>query len=152
VVGGNFRIDELQAAVLAREIEIPGRMDGREAAQRGVLRRLLFADAGLGEKTAPRPAAVSRLSPHLQPIRRTGAEPGRASRARLTERGIGSEIYYPMPPAFAEVLRLLEPPAPGIFPQSERAAAENPGAAHLSGTQQGAIGARPLQRSPSFYA
>ncbi len=116
VVGGNFRLDALQAAMLA--VKLP-HFDGYTAGRRRNaalyterLARLPgvevaseancgCASAGAGETTARLILPVAY--PHNGPIwnqytlRVIGAGRREAFRAHLTARGVGSEIYYPLP-------------------------------------------------------
>jgi len=120
VIGGNFRIDELQAAVLRVKLKyLDGWTQGRQrnAAYYGAA----FADAGLGEKLRT-PLAVAGYR-HIFNQYVVRAQNRDALRARLTERGIGSEIYYPVPLHLQKCFAYLNH-RPGDFPQSERAAAE----------------------------
>lgn len=93
-IGGNFRLDALQAAVL--RVKLP-HLDGWTEARRANARRYaeLFAEAGLaGRVGLPSEQAGCR---HIfnQYIVQVGDRD--RVRARLTERGIGTEIYYPVP-------------------------------------------------------
>jgi len=120
VVGGNFRIDELQAAVLRVKLKyLDGWTEGRQ--RNAAYYDAAFADAGLGEKLRT-PAAVPGYR-HIFNQYVVRAQNRDALRARLTERGIGSEIYYPMPLHLQKCFAYLNHRA-GDFPQSERAAAE----------------------------
>jgi dTDP-4-amino-4,6-dideoxygalactose transaminase len=104
VVGGNFRIDALQAAILRVKIPHVGNwVDGRRAnAERY---RRLFADAGL-DQTIGLPNAISgRGHTFNQFVIRA---PRRDElRAFLAGRGIGAAVYYPLPlhlqPCFEEL-------------------------------------------------
>ena len=92
-IGGNFRLDALQAAVLRVKLPHLPVVDRRPARERRAL-RALFADAGARAwSTLPgEPAGYT----HLQPVRDPGA--GRdASAHELAAHGIGTEIYYPVP-------------------------------------------------------
>ena len=120
VVGGNFRIDELQAAVLRVKLKyLDGWTEGRQ--RNAAYYDAAFADAGLGEKLRTPPAVPGYRHIFNQYVVR--AQNRDALRARLTERGIGSEIYYPMPLHLQKCFAYLNHRA-GDFPQSERAAAE----------------------------
>jgi len=120
VVGGNFRIDELQAAVLRVKLKyLDGWTEGRQ--RNAAYYDAAFADAGLGEKLRT-PAAVPGYR-HIFNQYVVRAQNRDALRARLTERGIGSEIYYPVPLHLQKCFTYLNHHA-GDFPQSERAAAE----------------------------
>jgi dTDP-4-amino-4,6-dideoxygalactose transaminase len=120
VVGGNFRIDELQAAVLRVKLKyLDGWTEGRQ--RNAAYYDAAFADAGLGEKLRT-PAAVPGYR-HIFNQYVVRAQNRDALRARLTERGIGSEIYYPVPLHLQKCFAYLNHRA-GDFPQSERAAAE----------------------------
>ncbi len=130
VVGGNFRLDALQAAVLRVKLKY---LDGWTAArQRNAERyRRLFAEAGLAD---PRSPTLSPRSPIVLP---TDMGYGRhiynqfvirADRrervmAVLRERKIGHEVYYPVPLHLQECFAGLGY-RPGDLPESERAAGE----------------------------
>jgi dTDP-4-amino-4,6-dideoxygalactose transaminase len=121
LVGGNFRMDALQAAVLRVKAPHLARWtDARRANARRYVS--LFEQAGLaGRVTLPRERPDRR---HIfnQFVVRTGDRD--ALKRHLDTRGIGTEIYYPVPfhlqPCFADLGY-----RPGAFPQAERAADES---------------------------
>jgi len=92
VVGGNFRLDALQAAVLRVKLKhLPAWTAGRRAnADRY---RKLFGEAGLGGKVVL-PADVPGHIYNQFVIRVEGRD---KLQAHLTEQRIGTEIYYPVP-------------------------------------------------------
>jgi dTDP-4-amino-4,6-dideoxygalactose transaminase len=120
VIGGNFRIDELQAAVLRVKLKY---LDGWTGARQrnAAFYDTEFARAGLGGKLLTPPAIPGYRHIFNQYVVR--AEGRDALRQRLTECGIGSEIYYPVPLHLQQCFAYLNHRA-GDFPQSERAAAE----------------------------
>jgi dTDP-4-amino-4,6-dideoxygalactose transaminase len=120
LIGGNFRIDELQAAVLRVKLKY---LDGwTQARQRNAAYYdKAFAGAGLGAKLHT-PLAVAGCR-HIFNQYIVRAQSRDALRARLTERGIGSEIYYPVPLHLQQCFAYLNYRA-GDFPQSEQAAAQ----------------------------
>lgn len=129
-IGGNFRLDALQAAVI--NVKLPHLDAWSEGRQRNALRyHLLFSDAGLTEKIglpwfppstdpAKRGACTCRHIFNQYVIRVSERD---ALRAYLTERKIGTEIYYPVPLHLQECFAYLGH-KPGDFPESEKAAAE----------------------------
>jgi dTDP-4-amino-4,6-dideoxygalactose transaminase len=120
VIGGNFRIDELQAAVLRVKLKyLDGWTLGRQ--RNAAYYDSAFADAGLGSKLRTPFAAAGQRHIFNQYVVR--AERRDALRARLAERGIGSEIYYPVPLHLQACFAYLNYRA-GDFPHSERAAEE----------------------------
>lgn len=124
-VGGNFRIDAIQSAVLGVKLpHLDSWSAGRRA--RATYYRAAFARHGLLEKvTLPAEVyAASGLANHHiynQFIVRVAQRD--ALRAHLTQAGIGSEIYYPLSLHQQECFRYLGY-REGDFPESERAAKE----------------------------
>jgi dTDP-4-amino-4,6-dideoxygalactose transaminase len=120
LIGGNFRIDELQAAVLRVKLKyLDGWTEGRQ--RNAAYYDAAFAGAGLGVNLrTPHAIAGCRHIFNQYVVRAQNRD---ALRARLTERGIGSEIYYPVPLHLQECFAYLNYRA-GDFPQSERAAGE----------------------------
>ena len=120
VIGGNFRIDELQAAVLRVKLKyLDGWTEGRQ--RNAAYYDAAFAQAGLGDKLRT-PLAIPGYR-HIFNQYIVRAQSRDALRARLTERGIGSEIYYPVPLHLQKCFAYLGYRA-GDFPDSERAAEE----------------------------
>jgi dTDP-4-amino-4,6-dideoxygalactose transaminase len=119
-IGGNFRIDELQAAVL--NIKLPHLDAWSAGRQRNAsYYDAAFARAGLGENlTTPRAAAGVRHIYNQYVIR---ARERDALRAHLAGAGVGTEIYYPVPLHLQQCFAYLGHQG-GDFPESERAAAE----------------------------
>jgi dTDP-4-amino-4,6-dideoxygalactose transaminase len=123
-IGGNFRIDAMQSAVL--NVKLP-HLDtwsaGRRA--RAEFYRQAFAAHDLPITLPAEVYADSGLANHHiynQFIIRT---PRRDDlRAHLTKAGIGSEIYYPLPLHMQECFAYLGH-REGEFPESERAAKES---------------------------
>jgi len=124
IVGGNFRLDTIQAAALLVKLR---HLDAwHEARQKHAdLYRELFRQAGLvgtvglPEVVDPTPGVRSHI--YNQFVIRT---PNRdALREFLTAQGIGTEIYYPVPFHLQECFGDLGHKA-GEFPESERAAHE----------------------------
>jgi dTDP-4-amino-4,6-dideoxygalactose transaminase len=120
LIGGNFRIDELQAAILRVKLK---HLDAwTEARQRNAAYySAAFERAGLAPHiVTPRAPAAGRHIFNQYAIR---AERRDELRAALTERGIGTEIYYPVPLHLQQCFAHLGYQQ-GDFPESERAAAE----------------------------
>ena len=120
LIGGNFRIDELQAAVLRVKLKyLDGWTEGRQ--RNAAYYDAAFADAGLGAKLRT-PLAIAGYR-HIFNQYVVRAQNRDALKARLSERGIGSEIYYPVPLHLQKCFAYLNYRA-GDFPQSELAAGE----------------------------
>jgi dTDP-4-amino-4,6-dideoxygalactose transaminase len=120
VIGGNFRIDELQAAVLRVKLKY---LDGwTEARQRNAAYYdSAFAAADLaGSLITPKATVPGRHIFNQYIVR---AKYRDALKDHLTARSIGTEIYYPVPLHMQKCFAYLKY-APGDFPESERAAAE----------------------------
>jgi dTDP-4-amino-4,6-dideoxygalactose transaminase len=120
MIGGNFRLDELQAAVLRVKLK---HLDGWTAHRQrnAALYDRAFAKAGLGSKLhTPHAPAAGRHIYNQYVVR---AERRDALRDFLTARQIGTEIYYPVPLHLQKCFKYLEY-RPGDFPESERAAAQ----------------------------
>jgi dTDP-4-amino-4,6-dideoxygalactose transaminase len=120
LIGGNFRIDELQAAVLRVKLKY---LDGwTEARQRNAaFYDKSFAASGVGANLAVPLAVAGQRHIFNQYIVRVKQRD--ALKAHLAARNIGTEIYYPVPLDRQECFAYLGTSA-GAYPESERAAAE----------------------------
>lgn len=175
LIGGNFRMDALQAALL--RVKLP-RLDAYNAARRAhaAFYRETLSRHPAAELPAPaegcggscacpaggpdEPMDARLILPYAYPhnevtwnqftVRVTG--PGRrdAFRAFLAERGIGSEIYYPVPLSAQECFQGFDPdPCPAaarvaaecvslpVFPELTEAEREEVAAAALAWLDQG---------------
>ena len=121
VVGGNFRIDALQAAVL--RVKAPHLAAWTAARQRNAARyRALFEAAGLTSRITMPAEAAGRTHIYNQFVVRV---PDRDRvKAALEARGVGTAIYYPVPFHQQECFAYLGP-SPQGFPEAERAARES---------------------------
>jgi len=117
-VGGNFRLDTLQAAFLLTKLP---RLDGWSAARRAnaaLYDRLL---AGMPEVVVPtvQPGNVSIFNQYVVRVPRRDE-----LRAHLADRGVGTEVYYPRAlheqECFADLGYVR-----GDLPEAERAADES---------------------------
>ncbi len=119
-VGGNFRLDALQAAILRAKLP---RLDGWIARRRAGAAhyRGLFTEAGLNAAVVPPPELPGRGHVYHQYVVRVPRRD--ALREFLAARGIGSEVYYPISlheqTCFASLGYRR-----GDFPESERATEE----------------------------
>ncbi len=118
-VGGNFRLDAIQAAVL--RVKLPHLDDWTAGRQRNAQTyRRLFAAAGLSQIGLPAELPNRRHIYNQFVIRCPHRD---ELMDFLKERKIGSEIYYPQPLHLQECFASLGY-KPGDYPESERAAAE----------------------------
>jgi dTDP-4-amino-4,6-dideoxygalactose transaminase len=121
LIGGNFRLDEIQAAVL--NVKLP-HLDSWSAAR---ARNAAFYDAALkradlGDKVVtPPPAAAGSRHIYNQYCIRTQRRD--ELRAWLGKEGVGCEIYYPLPLHMQQCFAYLGH-KPEDFPESLRASQE----------------------------
>jgi dTDP-4-amino-4,6-dideoxygalactose transaminase len=119
-IGGNFRIDEIQAAVLNVKLKhldawTAGRQDN------AAFYDVAFAHAKLGDMVqAPRAIPGARHIYNQYVIRVRDRD---RLRAHMATAGVGAEIYYPIPLHLQKCFEYLGH-KPGDFPHSEAAAAE----------------------------
>jgi dTDP-4-amino-4,6-dideoxygalactose transaminase len=121
LVGGNFRLDALQAAVL--RVKLPHLAAWSAARRRNAGRyRRLFEQANLCGTVGLPAEAPGRSHVYNQFVVRVPER--EALRRHLASREIGTEVYYPTPfhlqPCFANLGY-----GAGAFPHAERAAAES---------------------------
>jgi len=120
LIGGNFRIDELQAAVLRIKLKyLDSWTSGRQ--RNAAYYDRAFSAARLGSRVITPRATPGQRHIFNQYVIRVHERD--ALRKFLGEHGIGTEIYYPVPLDRQECFSYLGY-APGTFPESERAAAE----------------------------
>jgi dTDP-4-amino-4,6-dideoxygalactose transaminase len=116
VVGGNFRLDEIQAAVLRVKLKyLDTWTEGRRR------NAALYRESLPHELSVPADSGTGRHIYNQFVIRQRNRD---ALMNHLKDRGIGCEIYYPLALHLQECFSSLGGKA-GDFPQSERAAAES---------------------------
>jgi dTDP-4-amino-4,6-dideoxygalactose transaminase len=127
LVGGNFRLDTLQAAVLNVKLGYLDRWTALRQ-QHAELYERLFRDTGLVEKYGVRlPKAVYKDAGvahyHIYNQFVIGVSDRDQLQAHLKTRGIGTEVYYPVPLHRQECFNSLGYHE-GDFPEAERASRE----------------------------
>jgi dTDP-4-amino-4,6-dideoxygalactose transaminase len=120
-IGGNFRLDALQAAVLRVKLR---HLDAWSEARRRNADRYdrMFAQADLGENVITpwrRPGDRHIFNQYVLRVRNRDA-----LRKRMTEQGVATEIYYPLSLHMQECFAYLGH-GKGDFPESEKAAADS---------------------------
>jgi dTDP-4-amino-4,6-dideoxygalactose transaminase len=126
LVGGNFRLDALQAVVLHAKLpHLDSWAEGRRQNAAEIERRFLehggrtFAQGGIGfPKEAP-----GRFHVYNQFVVRVARGRRDELKERLTRLKVGHAIYYPVPLHLQECFADLGG-KPGDFPEAERAASE----------------------------
>ncbi len=121
IIGGNFRLDALQAAVLGVKLK---HLEQWTAARRSNAARYnrLFVQTGLVKKGAiSLPTVVQERHIFNQYVIRTKRRDELI--AHLKKQDIGCEVYYPVPLHLQECFAYLGCKA-GDFPESEKAALE----------------------------
>ena len=117
LIGGNFRLDALQAAVVSAKLPF---LDRWTAARQENAKRYdrLFRDADLPIKV---PAVQTDRHIFNQYVIRSSHRD--SLQAHLRKCGVGTEVYYPVPLHLQECFAYLGHGL-GAFPESERAAKE----------------------------
>jgi dTDP-4-amino-4,6-dideoxygalactose transaminase len=134
VVGGNFRLDALQAAIVSAKL---AHLDGWTEGRRRNAARYdrLFAESGLSVCTSREwvkggrhgmpdvvlPTSITDRHVFNQYVIRVASRD--ELKTRLQEKGVGTEIYYPVPMHMQECFASLGYRA-GDFPESEGAASQ----------------------------
>lgn len=125
-VGGNFRLDALQAAVL--NVKLAHLDDwGRGRRERAAFYRAGFAQRGLAEKVRlPLEPWIGSGLPNHHIYNQFIVRVPRRNELReyLREAGVGTEIYYPLPLHLQECFRDLGY-SRGDFPEAEKASEES---------------------------
>jgi dTDP-4-amino-4,6-dideoxygalactose transaminase len=123
IVGGNFRLDAIQAAVVFAKLP---HLDDWTAARQHNAKQYdqLFNRAGLSQAGFPigLPAVVTSRHIFNQYVIRIAARD--ELQAFLQKKGVGTEVYYPVPMHLQDCFAYLGYKA-GAFPESERAAKES---------------------------
>ena len=154
LVGGNFRLDALQAAVLRVKLPHLAGVDATARRANAARYRALFADAGLDEVVTLPVEAPDRTHIYNQFVIRVPRSRSRCN-AHLDAAGIGTEVYYPVPFHLQECFADLGYP-PGAFPEAEAAAATSlalPIYPELTDAQQATVvdAIRPLSTADNVH-
>jgi dTDP-4-amino-4,6-dideoxygalactose transaminase len=120
VIGGNFRIDELQAAVLRVKLKYLDEWSAGRRKNAAVYDAAFAGSPFRGKLESPKAVAGHRHIFNQYVVRARDRD---ALREFLTQRGVGTEIYYPVPLHLQKCFDYLHYKA-GDFPESERAATE----------------------------
>ena len=120
LIGGNFRFDTIQAAVV--NVKLPY-LDGWTAARQANADRYrrLFAAAGLSDAGPVQLPYAVPAGRHIYNQFVIRVERRDALQAYLKEQGVNTEIYYPVPLHLQQCFAYLGH-RPGAFPESEAAA------------------------------
>jgi len=119
LIGGNFRLDELQAAVLVIKLRhLDAWTEARQANADHYDGLLREADLGSAVQIPARRPGRHIFNQYVIRARRRDE-----LRAHLQANGVGSEIYYPVPLHAQRCFAYLEH-EPADFPNSQRAAEE----------------------------
>lgn len=119
IIGGNFRLDAIQAAVL--RVKLPYLAGWNEQRRRNArLYAAAFASAGLLEHLSIPPDEPGHVY-HQYVIR--VPQKRDELRSALTDAGIGTDIYYPIPLHLQPCFEYLGY-RPGSLPEAEKAATE----------------------------
>ena len=119
-VGGNFRLDALQAVVLKAKLP---RLAGWNERRRAIAHRyseLLSEDSSAGRMTLPVEAPGRRHVYHQYVVRVRERD---RVRLLVSEQGISTSVFYPIPLHLQKCFRDLGL-SEGTFPESEKAAKE----------------------------
>lgn len=119
-VGGNFRMDAIQAAVLLAKLPRLKSWNERRRAIAARYGELLSDAARAGKVTLPLEAPGRRHVYHQYVVRLANRD---AVRARLSEAGIATAVFYPVPLHLQECFAGLGY-REGSFPEAEKAAKE----------------------------
>jgi dTDP-4-amino-4,6-dideoxygalactose transaminase len=121
-VGGNFRLDAIQAAVLGAKLPYLDLWNDRRRAIAARYGELLGEAAAAGRLNLPAEAPGRRHTYHQYVVRVPDANRD-AVRKRLSGRGVGSAVFYPIPLHLQDCFLELGG-REGDFPAAERAARE----------------------------
>ncbi len=119
-IGGNFRLDAVQAAVLGAKLP---RLEGWNERRRAIARLYgeRLGDAARASRIVLPAETDGRRHVFHQYVVRVHDRDG--VKGRLAERGVSSSVFYPVPLHLQACFRDLGG-RPGDFPHAERAAAE----------------------------
>jgi dTDP-4-amino-4,6-dideoxygalactose transaminase len=120
LIGGNFRLDEIQAAVLNVKL---GSLDEWMAARDAHARQYTQALQGMRSASSVVVPARSASGRHVWNQYVIRAQRRDELRQYLAAAGIGTEIYYPIPLHLQQCFAYLGY-RPGDMPEAERAARE----------------------------
>lgn len=147
LIGGNFRLDALQAAIVSIKLKYLDQWT-KMRQDHAATYRSLFLQCGLGDRVMLPIEKETRHTFNQYVIRVT--EKRDALRAFLQESEIGTEVYYPVPLHLQKCFSFLDY-RQRDFPEAERAAAQTlalPVYPELTAAQQEYV----VDRINSFYA